>query len=244
MQVEVRRLDAGRIAAGRGPARRAAGVAVRSAGRGRGATVRLALVGLGVAGLAGCTSGGGNAALPPGPPTTAAAVTTSPPVETPSPIDGEAAVPDPDADRTSSPAQGTVAFTVRGAVPGGATGQAYVGWVQASLTAFARPGENGGGVERFAAPSVVRDVRERVRQLVLRGWAEYGTAALSGLSVTVTGSSAAVSACLDLSRMATRDATGRLAGRDGPVRSTATLARTGNRWLVTADRRTILGRCP
>lgn len=79
---------------------------------------------------------------------------------------------------------------------------------------------------------------------MLRGWAEYGTAELSGVSVTVTGDAAAVSACLDLSGLATRDATGQLAGRDGPVRSSATLARTGGRWLVTADRRTILGRCP
>jgi hypothetical protein len=194
---------------------------------------------------AGCTDGSaGDTALPPGPPTTVPAATTSPPVETPAPIDDEAAVPDPDAGRSTSPAQGSVAFSVRGAVPGGASGQAYVGWVRASLTAFARPGEDDGEVERFAAPPVVRDVRERVRQLVLRGWAEYGTAALSGVAVTVTGSSATVSACLDLSGMATRDATGRLAARDGPVRSTATLARAGNRWLVTADRRTILGRCP
>jgi hypothetical protein len=194
---------------------------------------------------AGCTDGSaGDTALPPGPPTTAAAATTSPPIQTPAPIDGEAAVPDPDAGRSASPAQGSVAFSVRGAVPGGASGQAYVGWVRASLTAFARPGEDDGAVERFAAPPVVRDVRERVRQLVLRGWAEYGTAALSGVTVTVTGDSATASACLDLSGMATRDATGRLAGRDGPVRSTATLARTGDRWLVTADRRTILGRCP
>jgi hypothetical protein len=194
---------------------------------------------------AGCTGGpSGDTALPPGPPVTATAAGTSPPVTTPSPIDREAAVPDPDAGRTASPAQGTLAFRVRGAVPGGAGGQAYVGWVRASLTAFARPGEDDGGVERFAAPSVVRDVRERVRQLVLRGWAEYGTATLSGVFVTVTGDSAAVSACLDLSGLATRDATGRLAGRDGPVRSTATLSRTGDRWLVTADRRTTLGRCP
>ncbi len=73
-----------------------------------------------------------------------------------------------------------------------------MGWVRASLTAFARPGEEDGGVERFAAPPVVRDVRERVRQLVLRGWAEYGTAALSGVNVTVTGDSATVSACLEV----------------------------------------------
>jgi hypothetical protein len=194
--------------------------------------------------LAGCTSPDGSGeALPPGPATTLPPPSTPAAVRTPPPVDDQAAVPDPDAGRTTSPAQGNLAFTVRGAVPGGGTGQAYVGWVRASLTAFARPGADDGGMERFAAPSVVRDVRERVRQLVLRGWAEYGTAALSGVNVTVTGSSAAVSACLDLSGMATRDATGRLAGRDGPVRSTATLARTGNRWLVTADRRTILGRC-
>ncbi len=201
--------------------------------------VLVALVG------AGCTGGpDGDTALPPGPPGTAAPASTSPLVATPSPIDREAAVPDPDAGRTTSPAQGSVAFSVRGAVPGGPGGQAYLGWVRASLTAFARPGRDDGGVERFAAPSVVRDVRQRVRQLVLRGWAEYGTAVLSGVSVRVTGDSAAVSACLDLSGLATRDATGRLAGRDGPVRSTATLARTGDRWLVTADRRTVLGRCP
>jgi hypothetical protein len=194
--------------------------------------------------LSGCTSGGGgDSALPAGPTLSSAAASTSPAVQTPAPNDNEAALPDPDASRTSSPAQGNLAFTVRGAVPGGAAGQAYVGWVRASLTAFARPGTDDGGLARYAAPTVVRDVRTRVRQLVLRGWAEYGTAALSGVSITVTGSTARVSACLDLSGMATRDAAGRLAGRDGPVRSTATLAHTGNSWLVTEDRRTTLGRC-
>jgi hypothetical protein len=208
--------------------------------------VRQLAAGCALAALAAACTGGpaGDTALPPGPATSTTPAGTSPPAATPSPIDREAAVPDPDAARTASPAQGSVAFRVRGAVPGGAGGQAYVGWVRASLTAFARPGKDDGGVERFAAPSVVRDVRERVRQLVLRGWAEYGTAAVSGVSVTVTGQLAAVSACLDLSGLATRDATGRLAGRDGPVRSSATLARSGDRWLVTADRRTILGRCP
>lgn len=110
---------------------------------------------------AACTGPSGDAALPPGPETSAAAASTSPPAATPSPIDREAAVPDPDAGRTASPAQGSVALRVRGPVPGGAGGQAYVGWVRASLTAFARPGKDDGGVERFAAPPVVRDVRER-----------------------------------------------------------------------------------
>jgi hypothetical protein len=192
----------------------------------------------------GCThDAGGESALPPGPAITTPAATTSPPVETPAPIDDEAAVPDPDGYRSVSPAQGSLAFTVRGAVPGGAAGQAYAGWVRASLTAFARPGADDGGLARYAAPAVARDVRARVRQLVVRGWAEYGTASLSGVSVTVTGSAARATGCLDLSRMATRDATGRLAGRDGPVRSTATLSLTGNRWLVTSDHRTTLGRC-
>ena len=193
--------------------------------------------------LAGCTTDGGDSALPAGPAPTTTAAAASPPVETPSPNDRAAALPDPDASRTSSPAQGTVAFAVRGAVPGGAAGQAYVGWVRASLTAFARPGVDDGGLARYAAPAIVRDVRTRVRQLVLRGWAEYGTASLSGMSLTVTGSAARVSACLDLSGLATRDSAGRLAGRDGPVRSTATLARSGDSWLVTEDRRTTLGRC-
>jgi hypothetical protein len=201
---------------------------------------------LGTAGLllSGCTGSGDASALPPGPavsvPSTAAA--TSEAIRTPPPKDDEAAVPDPDAGRTRSSAQGPVAFTVRGAVPGGAAGQAYVGWVRASLTAFAQPGV-ADGLESYAAPAVTAEVRARVRQLVLRGWAEYGTASLSGISVRVTDAAAAVSACLDLSGLATRDATGRLAGRDGPVRSTATLSRSGNRWLVTADRRTSLARC-
>lgn len=194
--------------------------------------------------VSGCTgNAGGDSALPAGPPLTTGAASPSSAVETPSPNDSEAALPDPDAARTSSPAQGNLTFTVRGPVAGGAAGQAYVGWVRASLTEFARPGEDDGGLARYAAPTVVRDVRTRVRQLVLRGWAEYGTASLSGMSITVTGSAARVSACLDLSGMATRDAAGRLAARDGPVRSTATLTRTGDSWLVTEDRRTTLGRC-
>lgn len=196
--------------------------------------------------LSGCTGGGASdGALPPGPSAPAATGgPAGPTVTTPAPIDDQAAVVDADGGRTVSPAQGAVTLTVRGAVPGADAGQAYVGWVRASLTAFARPGEDDGGVERFAAPAVVRDVRERVRQLTQRGWAEYGAASLSGVNVRVTGTSAAVSACLDLSGLATRDAAGRLAGRDGPVRSTATLTRSGDRWLVTADRRTTLGRCP
>lgn len=214
----------------------------------RSAVRRCALLGVLVPlALAGCTDDR-TGALPPGPATSAATVTASaaPAVVTPTPVDGEAAVPDSDAGRTASPAQGTVELTVRGAAPAGDTAaahQAYVGWVRASLTAFARPGEDDGGLERFAAPPVVRDVRERVRQLVLRGWAEYGRASLSGVNIRVTGPAAAVSACLDLSGLATRDAAGRLAQRDRPVRSTATLARAGSRWLVTVDRRTAVGRC-
>lgn len=114
-----------------------------------------------LAALAGaCTGSSGDTALPPKPETSAAAASTSLPAATPAPIDKEAAVPDPDAGRSASPAQGSVAFRVRGPGPGGAGGQAYVGWVRASLTAFARPGKDDGGVERFAAPPVVRDVRE------------------------------------------------------------------------------------
>lgn len=197
-----------------------------------------------LAGLAAC-SDSATGPLPPGP-TTVLTASAEPAVATPTPVDDQPAVPDSDADRTESPAQGPVTLTVRGAAPGGDTAaayQAYVGWVRAALTAFARPGADDGGVERFAAPPVVRDVREQVRQLVLRGWAEYGTASLSGVNVRVTAATAAVSACLDLSGLATRDAAGRLAQRDRPVRSTATLARSGARWLVTADRRTGVGRC-
>ncbi|CAA9257953.1 MAG: hypothetical protein AVDCRST_MAG41-2266 [uncultured Corynebacteriales bacterium] len=193
--------------------------------------------------LSGCTGDGGATALPPGPaagPTTASASAAA---RTPDPVDDEQALPDSDAARTASPAQGSVRLTVRGPVPGGGAGTAYVAWVRASLTAYARPGTDDGGVARYAAAPVVADVREGVRQLVLRGWAEYGTATLSGVTVSVTGSAAAVSACLDLSGMATRDAAGRLAGRDRPVRSAARLARDGARWVVTADRRTPLARC-
>src|SRR4051794_12215971 len=95
--------------------------------------VRHLAVGCVLAALAGaCTGSSGDTALPPGPATTAAPARTSPPAATPSPIDREAAVPDPDAGRTASPAQGSVAFRVRGPVPGAAAGQAYVGWVRAS----------------------------------------------------------------------------------------------------------------
>lgn len=206
---------------------------------------RRVLLGLVAALLAGCTDDPATA-LPPGPATGVTTPSVQPSVTTPAPKDGEAAVPDSDAGRSVSPAQGTLELAVRGDRPGGEPGavhEAYVGWVRASLTAFARPGEDEGGLERYAAPEVVRDVRERVRQLVLRGWAEYGTATLSGVNVRVTGEAAAVSAGLDLSGLATRDAAGRLAQRDRPVRSTATLARSGSRWLVTADRRTGVGRC-
>lgn len=212
----------------------------RGVGRAVGGGVLVALA------VSGCTGGSTDAALPPGPSASAtgSAGSASPVRSTPAPIDDQAAVVDADGGRTVSTAQGAVTVTVRGPVPGGPAGAAYVGWVRASLTAFARPGEDDGGMERFAAAPVVRDVRERVRQLAQRGWAEYGAASVSGVNVRVTGSSAAVSVCLDLSGLATRDAAGRLAGRDGPVRSTAALTLSGSRWLVTADRRTTVGRCP
>jgi hypothetical protein len=197
-----------------------------------------------VAGLSGCTADGvSDGVLPPGRSASAVSTTPAPAVRTPAPVDDEVAVVDAGAGRTASPAQGTVTLTVSGAAPGPA-GAAYLGWLRASLTAFARPGEDDGGVERYAAPLVVRDVRERVRQLVVRGWAEYGAARVSGVAVRVTGATAAVTACLDLSGLATRDAAGRLAGRDGPVRSTATLTSSGGGWRVTADRRTAVGDCP
>ena len=172
--------------------------------------------------------------------------TGSGPVATPSPDDRSPAVPDADAGRSVSPAQGSTAMTVDGRRPGGEAGavyDAYVGWVRASLSAFAAPGTGDGELASYADPRVVTEIRGRVRELVLRGWAEYGTASVSGVAVQVRGAAGAVTACLDLSGVATRDAAGRLAGKGRPVRSAAAVERAGSRWLVTADRRTPLERC-
>src|SRR5215207_9544801 len=109
--------------------------------------------------LSGCSGDGGATALPPGPAAGGTAASTSPAVRTPAPVDDEAAVPDSDATRTESPAQGSVRLDVRGPVPGGEAGRAYVAWVRASLTAYARPGTDDGGVARYAAAPVLADVR-------------------------------------------------------------------------------------
>jgi hypothetical protein len=168
-------------------------------------------------------------------------------VRTPPPDDAHVAVPEADPGRTVSPAQGTVTLSVRSPRPSGGAGavhDAYVGWVRGYLTAYARPGADDGGVPRRATPVAAAGVRRRVDDLVLRGWAEYGRAALGAVTVRSTGATAQVSACLDLSGMATRDAAGRLAQRDRPVRSTATLIRSGDRWLVSADLKTPIRSCP
>jgi hypothetical protein len=195
--------------------------------------------------LAGCT-GDPPAALPPGPGPASTTATATPAVTTPSPNDREAARTDPDAGRSVSPAQGVLTLTDRSTRPAGAAAavhDAYLGWVRASLTAFARPGEDEGGLTRYASPELVQEVRRLVGDLVLRGWAEYGSASVSAVTVRVQGATAEVSACLDLSGLAARDAAGRLARRATPVRSVATLTRSGPRWLVTADRRTPLKGC-
>lgn len=195
--------------------------------------------------LGGCTDDRPSE-LPPGPATGSATATATPAVSTPAPNDREGARTDPDAGRSVSPAQGVLTLTDRSARPAGAGAavhDAYLGWVRASLTAFARPGADEGGLPRYASPQLVQEVRRLVADLVLRGWAEYGPASVTGVAVRVRGAAAKVSACLDLAGIAARDAAGRLARRASPVRSVATLTRSGPRWLVTADRRTPLKGC-
>lgn len=205
-----------------------------------------ALAGTVLALVTACTPDRSDQPLPPpgGPDAPVPATAT---VRTPAPNDSAAAVPDADATRTVSPAQGTVELAVRGARPAGEAGavrDAYVGWVRAYLTAYARPGADDGAVRRYATPAVAGEVRRRVEALVLRGWAEYGGAVLTGVTARPSGPAAAVTACLDLSRLATRDAAGRLARRDRPVRSTASLVRSGGHWLVAADRKSPTRSCP
>jgi hypothetical protein len=163
----------------------------------------------------------------------------------PPPDDAHAAVPDVDAHRVRSPAYGPVRLTVRTRRPTGeAAGvyDAYLGWVRAYLAAFAWPGA-GDDLASVATPAAVRVVREQAGGLVARGWAEYGTAVAVRVGASPAGAAATVVACLDLSGLATRDAQGRLAGRDHPVRSVAHLVVSSGRWLVGSDEKTAVARC-
>lgn len=165
---------------------------------------------------------------------------------TPAPNDQQAAVPDVNPARTVSPAQGTVRLTVRAAPPGGTAGaayQAYLGWVRAYLAAYARPGQPD-RLAQYATPAAVAAVRAAAAGLAARGWAEYGSAVLVSAAVAPAGAgTVTVRACLDLSGLATRDAAGRLGGRDRPVGSTATLTAAGGHWRVSRDEKRVVAGC-
>jgi hypothetical protein len=166
----------------------------------------------------------------------------------PSPDDSHAAVPNVDPFRAVSPAQGPVRLAVRAARPHAGTSaaayDAYVSWVGAYLAAFARPGRDSGQLDRYATPWVARVVRQQAGWLAVRGWAEYGTAIVVSAVPHQAGAGAVVDACLDLSGLATRDAAGRLAGREHPVHTKARLTIYAGRWVVSAEEKTPVPRCP
>jgi hypothetical protein len=193
---------------------------------------------LAACGLAGCSAGAASP-LPDGPPPAASAAARSTPPRPPVPDDSNAAVPDVDPNRVVSPAWGPVRLATP---PGSAAAPylAYVGWVRAYLGAYAAPGRPD-QLSRYATAAAAAVVRSQAAALAVRGWAEYGTARLVSVTVRVNGATATVRACLDLSGLATRDAAGRLAGRDRPVRSVATLTAPG--WRVAADTKTAVARC-
>jgi hypothetical protein len=165
----------------------------------------------------------------------------------PSPDDSHAAVPNVDPYRTVSPAQGPVRLTVRAARPHtgapAAAYDAYLGWVGAYLAVFAQPGRDAGQLDRYSTPAVARVIRYQAGRLAVRGWAEYGTAIVVSAVPHQAGTGAVVDACLDLSGLATRDAAGRLAGREHPVRCLAKLTIAAGRWVVSAEQKTPVSRC-
>ena len=169
-------------------------------------------------------------------------------VPVPSPDDSHAAVPNVDPFRTVSPAQGPIEFAVHAARPrtgaSAAVYDAYLGWVHAYLDAFSRPGRDAGQLDRYATPAVARVIRQRAGALIVRGWAEYGTAVVVSAVPRQAGAVAVVDACLDLSGLATRDAAGRLAGREHPVRTQARLTTYAGRWVISAEEKTPVPRCP
>jgi hypothetical protein len=200
-----------------------------------------------IAGLAGCSAR--PAALPDGGPvvpTAPSAPSDRSRATPPPPDDARPAVPDVLPGRVDSPAGGPVRLSVRAAGPAGgadrAAYQAYLGWTGAYLAALARPGQ-GGDVDRYATPTAAAAVRRQAAALADRGWAEYGTATVVSAGARANGATATVTACLDLSGLATRDAAGRLAGRDRPVRSAATLTLVAGAWLVAADEKTPVPAC-
>lgn len=204
-----------------------------------------AVVAAGGLSVAGC-SPGPVTPLPDAPPASQPGrATPSAAARVPVPDDANAAVPDIDPDRAVSPAQGTVRLAVQAARPAGpaaAPYRAYVGWVRSYLRAYAAPGRPD-TLASYGTPTAARTVRGQAAALATRGWAEYGSARLVSATVRVTGATAIVQSCLDLSGLATRDAAGRLAGRDRPVRSTATLTATAGRWLVGTDKKASVPRC-
>jgi len=169
-------------------------------------------------------------------------------VPVPSPDDSHAAVPDVDPFRAVSPAQGPIQLTVHAArPPAGASAaayNAYLGWVRAYLDAFSQPGRDAGQLDRYATPAVARVIRQQAGALIVRGWAEYGTAIVVSAVPHQAGAVAVVDACLDLSGLATRDAAGRLAGREHPVRTQARLTTYAGRWVISAEEKTPVPRCP
>jgi hypothetical protein len=198
-------------------------------------------------GAAACQPGAPARLPDPGPAPATRPAGPGPATASPAPAGDRPAVPDVDPGRTVSPVQGRVRLVVRGAGPAGGPARAaylaYLGWVRAYLAAFARPGRDDGHLDRYATAAAAGVVRQRAGALAVRGWAEYGTAVAVSVLPHPAGSTATVTACLDLSGLATRDAGGGLAGREGPVRSVATLTAAGPRWLVARDEKTAVRRC-
>jgi hypothetical protein len=198
-----------------------------------------------VAGLAGCTADPPPAALPAPP---VAAPAAAPPSTAVPPDDRHPARPDPVAGRTRSTAAGSSPLTIRSRPPAGRARaevyDAYLRWLRAYLGVYAQPELRTDPLAGLATPAVRAGIRTHIARLAALGYAEYGPVAASVRVGAVTpGRSASVQACLDLSRVAMRDAAGRLDYYETRKLVTTSLIWLNSRWLIAGDVKRSVTRC-
>ncbi len=121
---------------------------------------------------------------------------------------------------------------------------AYLAWLRAYLGAYAAPDARADPLAAVATPGIRAGVRAQVARMVALGYAEYGPVTVSPrVTAVAAGRSARVQSCLDLRKLAMRDAFGRLDYYESLKLAITTFIWSNGRWLVTSDEKRSVTRC-
>jgi len=195
---------------------------------------------------AACSADPARPALPPAAPTGTSAA--GPGGTAVAPDDRHSARPDPATDRTESTARGSSPLAVRAGRPAdrarAGVYDAYLAWLRAYLGAYAAPDARADPLATVATPGIRAGVRAQVARMVALGYAEYGPVTVSPrVTAVAAGRSARVQSCLDLRKLAMRDAFGRLDYYESLKLAITTFIWSNGRWLVTSDEKRSVTRC-